>query len=415
MQMMTRLVLFFVFAITALAALSPPVTSDGQPCSTCHTGTSPSGTYLFKMPSLSAIYPSVAPPDTDFNYTLKVSHPGKFTVRQPTAIAKVEGAGRPIAGESLSKGLPSMGESGGTQTVSWSLSTGNTTGRIFINATLQFTARYRHTTSGDNDENPYLLRVYSTISVRPVALYTTATDISLPAQVGRPATFELISYSDMRNITLTASANLDGAITLSPYFISGLSPGQKHTVQLYVIGNSATVDNGRIDIVWENQTGEREAAFVVVRTVGPAAGPDPDNPIRWTGRATGLLSLGLLITSVVLGYVKKGGKRRVRVHCAVSWFILGLSVYHGIMLVLGPYDRVWLTNWVLLGYASAVVMGVSSISGLARDWMTKRSSHKAWIWFHRAFLITAIALAVFHALLLGTDLRFVRQFFQPVV
>ena len=413
MRTLPGLALISVFAITALSALSPLAASDGQPCSICHTGSSPSGAYLLKMLTLSASYPSVVPPDTQFNYTLKVSHPGKYTVRRPAATVTVEGAGRPMAGESLYRELPSMGESGGTETVSWSLSTGNTTGRMFINATLQFTARHRHASIDENDENPYILRLYSAIYVRPVALYTTATEISIRAVAGRPAVFDIVSYSDIQNITLTASPNLDGAITMAPDHVSGLAPGQMHTVQVYVVANPAIVDNGRIDIVWENRTGAREAAFVVVRTVGPAAGPGLENPTRWTGRAVGLLSLGLLMTSVVLGYVKWGGKRRVRVHCAVSWFILGLSVYHGLMLVWGPYNRVWLTGWVLLGYISAAVMGVSSVNGLLQDWMTRKTSHKTWIWLHRATLIAAIVLVAIHAIKIGTDLKFARQFLLP--
>lgn len=413
MQTLTRLMLWPVVAITVLSALSPPAAADGQPCSACHAGTNPSGGYLLRMPTLSASFPSVVPPSTGFNYTLKVSHPGKFTARQPVAAASVEGAGHPVAGESLSRALSSMGESGGTETVTWSLSTGNASGTLFVNSTLKFTARYRHSNSRDNDVNPFTLRVYSTISVRPVALYATATDITLLAVAGQVVMFEMVSYSDIRNITLTASANLHDAITMTPHNVSWLPPGQKHTVQLYAVAGAAIVDNGRIDIMWENRTGARDAAFVVVRTEGRATGPMPENPIRWTGRATGLLSLGLLVTSVVLGYVRRGGKRRVRVHCAVSWFILGLSAYHGILLVLGPYNRVWLGNWLLLGYGAAVSMGVSSVNGLLQRRMTKRIGHKAWMWLHRISLLTAIVLVVIHAILIGTDFKPVRQFLQP--
>jgi len=413
LQRPTWLVLLSVASLSLLVALSPLVAPAGQPCTTCHTGENPSGNYLFKMPTLAASFPSVAPPDTYFNYTLKVGHPGKYTLKQPEAAASVEGAGRLMAGESASRELPSIGESGGSQTVTWRLTTGNATGTLFVNATLRYTARFRHTVDRSNDENPYLLRVYSTITVKPVALYTTGTDISLPAIADRSATFEIVSYSNIRNITLTASANLGGAVTLAPNFLGGLGPGQKQTVQIFVVANAAIVDNGRIDIVWENATGARDNAFVVVRTVGPAPAPEPENPVRWMGRFTGLLSLCLLISSVVLGYVKRGGPRRVRIHCAVSWFILGLSVYHGIMLVWGPYNRVWLGNWVLLGYISAALMGVSGVNGLSEGWMTKKMSYRAWIWLHRVTLISAIVLVVIHAILLGTDLRFVREAILP--
>jgi hypothetical protein len=405
----TRLVLVSVAAMAALVAFAPLVAPAGQPCSTCHTGSSPGGSYLFKMPTMTTAFPSAVPPGTAFNYTLKVSHAGKYTVKDPTAALIVSGAGQLSGGERASNDRPSLGESGGSDTVSWRLETGSAAGTMLVNASFRFTAHYGHTADRANNDNPYLLRVYSTIYVRPMALYSTATDISIAAVAGRSVTFDLVAYSELKNITITASPNLDSVVMMAPNFIGHISPGESQTVQITIATGHKVVDNGRIDLVWENRTGTKDTTFVIVRTLGPSPGPAAENPVRWMGRFTGILSLCLLISSVVLGYVKRGGQRRVRVHCAVSWFIVGLSVYHGIMLVLGPYNRVWLGNWVLLGYIAAAVMGVSGVNGLLQDWMTQKTSYKAWVWLHRITLVTAIVLVVIHAILMGTDFRFVRD------
>ena len=186
--------------------------------------------------------------------------------------------------------------------------------------------------------------------------------MTLNAIRGSSASFDLVSYSEVRNISLVASSNINATISIAPQFVESLAPNGTQSFEISVVNGSRVVDNGRIDILWENETGSKDATFVMVRTVGAPPPPAATSPLSFTGRVTGILSLCLLISSVVLGLVKAGGKRRVRVHCAVSWFIIGLSVYHGLMLVYGPYSRVWLANWVLLGYISAAVMGVMTPS-----------------------------------------------------
>jgi hypothetical protein len=342
-----------------------------------------------------------------------MSNPGMYLVRSLVGTVAIQGVGRLMTDEVTSKAMPDIGLAGGSSTASWAVETGNASGLLYINSTVKFTAHYRHTTTQDNDESPYMLTTYSIVTVRPVALYATSTDLSLSARSGSSATFQLVSYSEVRNVTLTPSSNIDGAIRLTPRFVSGLTPGETQTFEITVVNGSRVVDNGRIDILWENQTGSRDATFVMVRTLGPSPPPAASSPLRLTGRVTGILSLSLLITSVVLGLVKTGGKRRVRVHCAVSWFIIGLSLYHGLMLVYGPYNRVWLGNWVLLGYISAAVMGVSGVNGLTQDWMSKKLSYRTWIWIHRITLIVAIVLVVIHALQMGTDFKFIRDLYQP--
>ena len=413
MRTITRLVVISVIAMSMVAAVSPLVAPSGQRCSTCHTGSNPSGGYLFKLPSLKATYPLMAPPNTTLTYSLKMSNPGMYIVRSLVGAITAQGAGRLLTGEVPSKAMPNMELSGGSTTASWAVETGNSSGLLYINSSVKFTAHHLHTTAQDSDDSPYMLSLYSIITVRPVALFATNTDMTLNAIRGSSASFDLVSYSEVRNISLVASSNINATISIAPQFVESLAPNGTQSFEISVVNGSRVVDNGRIDILWENETGSKDATFVMVRTVGAPPPPAATSPLSFTGRVTGILSLCLLISSVVLGLVKAGGKRRVRVHCAVSWFIIGLSVYHGLMLVYGPYSRVWLANWVLLGYISAAVMGVSGVNGLAQSWMSRKLSHRTWLWVHRITLIAAIVLVVIHALQMGTDLKFIRDLYRP--
>ena len=413
MRTMTRLIMLSVAVMAVVALVSPFVAPAGQRCSSCHTGSNPSGGYLFRMPALKAVYPSMVPPGTTFDYKLTVDHVGNYVVLQPRAAITVEGEGNLTPGAEPSLSLQSIQTGGGSISASWSITTANTSGMLYLNTTLRFTAHLRHTNTQENDESPYMLVQYLAISVRPVALYSTVTDVYITSHAGDDTRFDIISFSDARNITLVPTSNIGDIVSIVPAFIPALDRGQRQSVQISVVNGSRVVDNGRIDITWENRTGVKDATFVMVRTSTPAPAPPSGSEVRMTGRITGILSLGLLISSLVLGLVKRGGQSRVRVHCAVSWFILGLSAYHGIMLVLGPYSRTWLGNWVLLGYISAAIMGVSSVNGLARDWMVKKVGYRAWIWIHRITIIVAIILVVIHAILMGTDFKFIRDTFQP--
>jgi hypothetical protein len=392
--------------VVLLAAAGPVAAKSEQACTSCHWTFGPAAGYVLRMPSVHALFPAVVPPGAGFNYTLEVVHPGRYSLNDPEPRITVEGPGSLAPGGSAALKMRQMGESGGTASVTWRLETGTAAGTLHINATFRFSARHRHSAAEDSDESTFTLRRFSSVEVRPVELYAAASDIPLPATGDREAVFEIVSTASLRNVTLVPAPGQEGALAPSPSSILSLSPGERREVRVRLASSPAILDNGRLDIFWENATGARNATFVMVRALAGPADPGQQGPVRWMGRATGLLSLGLLASSVVLGYIKGGGRRRVRLHCAVSWFILGLSVYHGISLALFPYNRVWLESWVVLGYVSAAVMGFSSLNGLLQRWWTKRLGRQNWLWVHRLSLLAAIALVIVHALMIGTDFRF---------
>ena len=150
-----------------------------------------------------------------------------------------------------------------------------------------------------------------------------------------------------------------------------------------------------------------DSNYVNVRVLIPAVHQQaPSSQLKWIGRLTGILSPGLLAFSAILGGVKKAdGAMRARVHCAISWFALTLSVYHGIMLAVGPYSSIQFTALMNVGYASAGLMAASSVNGASSEWLIRKTGYRAWLNLHRLLITPATVLVLYHGIMLGTDLQ----------
>jgi hypothetical protein len=322
----------------------------------------------------------------------------------------ITGDGALVYFDFAQKTLSPISSRGGGTSCSWTLVTGNATGTVHLATRLNFTAHYHHSGNAQDNDGSFSLTGNREISVRTAGLFVTEGFLMLGGEGPHDAVFGIVPHDAVRNITIRPSSNLGPAIVLAPAFIGDIPAGKRHNVSVGIEDATGAVNNGRIDITWENATGIKDGTFITVnimaaRAVPAAAG---SGSLRLTGRVTGMLSMGLLVASIILGAVNAGGKRRVHIHCAISWFIVGLSVYHGLLLVWGPYSRVMWGNFLLLGYASATVMGVLGANGLLQRWMSRKAGYRTWIWTHRITLALAVIVVTIHALAIGTDFAMVR-------
>lgn len=251
----------------------------------------------------------------------------------------------------------------------------------------------------------------------PVTIFQGAPAVSLSkAQLfftlgeSKSETFEVIAESAARNITIAASPSLNGAINItSPRSIASIKAEANLTVSLYFNGSHSLVNNGTIGVAWVDLNGMPDSASVSVIMTEPSPASADAELLRWAGRITGFANIGLVSLSIGLGRVKMRKKRKVRLHCIVSWFLLALCVFHGFVLLVGPYSGAGLGQNVIVGYASVVTLGVSSVIGLLGKQMTKAAGHAVWLWTHRLFLIAGTVLGVSHGILTGTDFAFIRN------
>ena len=224
-------------------------------------------------------------------------------------------------------------------------------------------------------------------------------------------TFEIIAGSVARNINITVSSNLSNAFDITPpHSIASVEAGQNVTVSLSFNGNQSVVDNGRIDTVWADRKGIPDSASVSVIMSEPSPMNFADaSLLRWTGRITGFTNLGLVTASFGLSKLKMRKKRKIRLHCAVSWFLLVLSLCHCTVLLIGPYSSMTLAQNVVVGYGSSLTMGIASVIGLLQKRIAKATSHPTWLWTHRLFLFVGTILGALHGILIGTDFAFIRN------
>jgi hypothetical protein len=411
-QPQTLLVVAAVFAVVLLVAIAPVVAPFSQSCTVCHAGPNPGSGFTFVMPHLVFSSPLTAPPNWTMEVTLTVHHPGHYQIKDMQASLAVSGGGALVYFEEDQKTLSPISSSGGRTSCGWTIITGNASGTVSLTARLNFTAHYDHAGNAQDNDGTFSLVSNREISVRHAGLFATEGVLMLGGEGPDSANFALISGTAVRNVTIRLSGNLRSSLDLAPEFLMNLSAGYRQDIRVEIEDASGPVNNGRIDITWENETGIRDGTFIVVSIMGARSVPamPGSGPLRLTGRVTGMLCLGLLMASLVMGLVNMGGKRRVRIHCAISWFIIGLSLFHGLMLVWGPYSRIMWGNFLLLGYASAAVMGVSGVNGLLQRWMSRKAGYGTWIWMHRITIIVAVVLVTVHAMAIGTDFAFLRGF-----
>lgn len=393
---------------TALCVLALAVASGASPvltgCESCHSGPSPGGGYTLYPPSVQLIHPPLIPPGYKANVTLTVSHTGGYELTQPRATLSVSGQGRLEPGTGPSLTLERLTATGGECSGRWELESSGESGAIHINLTFVCRLRHSHIDPAIGDSSLWALVRPGVVLVRKTALVPLASELVLREGLNQSLTISVLSPS--RNLSLSPSTPLEPALEIGEVPGGELEPGALLDIQLRARRGAAPVQNGVLTLLWENETGAGESALVTIRVDAPRApAGGAGSPVRLAGRATGIASLGLLIASLALGLVREGGRRRVRVHCAVSWLILALSVYHGALLALGPYRSMAWAPHLILGWVSAALMATASVNGLLRRWMTRTLGAEGWRNLHRIATALALVIVVVHALLIGTDFR----------
>lgn len=404
-----RSYIILIFAVSVVLVAASTAATPSLNCSLHHSGSQPSAGYTYVEPTLSFSGPEFVSPNSTLNVKFLVSSPGKYDVLSPTATVSVSGEGELASGEQASKTLPNISGTGGTSTANWTLKAKNLEGTILATVNLTFTSHYQHTGSSNNDYLHSIISSYR-ITVRTTALQLSESQFAFTVGERSSVAFDIMFHSPIRNLTVTESSNLHGLVEATPHNIANIEAGQNATVTLSFNGNQSIVDNGRVNIVWANVNGTLDATFVTVKISERQGATQAEIPVlKWTGRITGMASVGLLVASAGLGMIKIGKERRVRIHCAISWFLLFLSSYHGIILVIGPYSSLMFSTNMIMGYVSVITMGIVSVNGLVEKWMTRVASHATWLWIHRLFLIVGIALGLAHGTLIGTDFAPIRH------
>ncbi|MDP6156543.1 MAG: ferric reductase-like transmembrane domain-containing protein [Candidatus Thermoplasmatota archaeon] len=219
----------------------------------------------------------------------------------------------------------------------------------------------------------------------------------------------LTAVEDITDLKIIAPSSL----AVSPTENNSLSKGSSLTISLSPVENEKIDDN--IIVTWKRKGTPYALTIDVI--YNPKTEGETDYH-SWVGRVTGISSIILLLLSMILGgmwntkgilkrMIKSG--TRIKFHCAISWFLFGLALYHGLTLLVSPYSKKLWNPWIVLGEIGALSMIVVSLTGSFKKFTIKLMGARKWRGFHLFATFVALVLGSIHGIHLGTDLAFIRD------
>lgn len=308
---------------------------------------------------------------------------------------------------------------GESSTLTWKFKAINPGKTIII---CDVTATVYHKHSSDNPDS-YIYTVESfehIINVKSLPLHLST--YSITATAGEEKSFEIIitTDEDITELTFTPSLEIVPFVNLS--FVeddSNFTSLEKENYKILIleIYSKKGGFSGVLDVSWVNSTGTIENISISINILEkPSSGAESINWFSISGRLSGLLLLGLLIFSIVLGgfppsvkkHLKKLGKKRVVLHCQVSYLIVAISIFHLSVLIAGPWGSNLKDKGLILGFISLGLFIGLGIHGVLQRKFIKRFRAKKWRWIHRFLTIGVIVMLLIHAIMIGTEFSFLR-------
>lgn len=400
-------------AVLLAAVLASLAFSASNECGSCHSGPSPDGSYTYAGPKALLQAPYSAQPRAQFNVTLEITHEGGFSMQDTQAVAAVSGGAWLSPGESGTKFMRVSLTSPAKFSFAWNLTAGALVSETNITVVVNYTARHSHINNPDVDMSRYSVLRQARVIVAPSAISFSSSELTVYTGGEKSASFNIAASSAASNISISVSPNLQPTgVAASPASIPLLSSGQSAQVQVIFKTPAEPVENGRLNVKWQDASGKWESAYIIVRIVNADTGSTAQGQLlslRLAGRILGMSTIAFLGFSLGLGLFRLGNPaRRARVHCAVSWVLLFMALYHGLILLYGPYASLIWGKYIIIGYAAAATMGAASVQGLMEDRMSRAMGAGAWRWSHRVLIISAAALGMAHGILMGTEFAAVR-------
>jgi hypothetical protein len=202
-------------------------------------------------------------------------------------------------------------------------------------------------------------------------------------------------------------------ISVQPSFIPSAQAGDNITLSF--TSTSKTPVQGMITITWSENSNIQTITLPVGYT------HTPEQPVDYyslTGRATAITLLGLLIASMIMGgaskrintYVKKRitANQKNELHCLMSWIFFEIALFHGAILLIGPYRGfIWDTN-IILGYLSATGFFIIAVEGRFMNPIIHIIGARWWRIIHKYVSWGTLLLVLIHAILIGTEFTILR-------
>ncbi|MGA1820927.1 MAG: hypothetical protein ACMUIG_00210 [Thermoplasmatota archaeon] len=406
-------ILPMLFLLSPLLLVIATGSGSAEDCEECHSSSSsyPSGGYVYVPPPIYVVYDSSYAPGSNFQLRLFVSPQSDYDIRDVKGRLSLESGNVIAAG-----GEPRSSVDGGGRTVlTWEMEA-LYEGSAPFTITCDYTVHYRHTTGNSFDNAEYRKILTGNLIIADVAVQASPGTVGL-SETGESA---IVNITARANIT-ELDADPDGSIadlidiTALPSYLS-----EGDTVSMTVTLRTKESAEGNITLSWRE--GPEGKSLKIRVSIIPIK--DQDRGIDWYhefGKYTGILSLVLLLTGYFTGgtgplkgysnRLFKTAVKRIKFHCALSYEILALSVFHLAVLVWGPFrQQVWI--WEnSLGFIALGLMIIISLNGIFQKKMVKSIGYQNWKRIHAWGTYTATVLVIIHAVSIGTHFAWLRAIF----
>jgi len=415
-------ILLITITILSLILISPLICgSSTEKCEECHTSPRPSGNYIFSHPDIILTTPTRVSPGQTFNLTVDIEHDGNYELRDVSGILSITPSTIVSINEDNEQYIDLIESSKTIVTMDWELTAGQVQESVTVNFTISYTVYYLHR-DDPNNYYTYTKTRFQSIDIKPLPLEPSIWNIVLEPGETSSTTLTLTAKKEVNSVTIEPSPDISDWVTIrseEPSWNDGFDiilSGQTREIELtFEIPDNVNVNDVFIQINWEVETEPDHITIPVTIKEPPPQKGTADEWLSIIGRITGLLSTTLLAVSLLIGGVGrdqkrfwnrifKSAKRRVDLHCALSYEILALSVFHGVILWAGPYYNTIWSNYIMLGTLSACAMAVVSINGIFQKLLVKILGHKGWRYIHLYGSIIALTLCLVHGLMIGTDI-----------
>lgn len=429
MRSRSILVIGIVVVMISITMVGPIISEDSDGCVECHSG--------FNVFPTELVAPTDVPTGEEFELALAISNPGnnektgdddddgyphdlrdieaELDLTDAPNLELVEGD-LSIHGEDI--------DSGDEGALIWRIrSVGS--GEGTVSCTVSATAYYKHNSNNPDTHRYTIGPLGRTITVKPLPVRLST--YSLSAREGKEATHEVLltAKEPITNITITPSTGIQSFIELDyPQMTGNVPPrelGEGDWLLMHMTLYSP--DGGAEGVVsfnWTNFTGEEQ--FLNLSVVIIQESSVNTVSINWfslSGQVSGFLLLFLFASSVIFGgfpnhlkrrFMKIGfnAKRRIDFHCQISYLIIGLVLFHMLVLLAGPWWNSKFELGVILGYVGLALFLALGLHGHFQRPLIRKFGYKVWLWGHRGLTLAILILALIHAVRIGTHFEIFR-------
>jgi hypothetical protein len=391
-------------AAILISLLSAPVL--GAECEDCHTIDGASGGYVFERPTIVLAVNAVVPPGMDFPFEVIVRGGTDLLVEDMNATLTLS----PPSGDLVMEASGSAGRARFDVPA-------QDEGAVPYSVSLTYGVFKEHATAGAADRATYREVLRGEIAVRYLTLTIDRGFLVLDS-VGQASVINATADENAYDVRVDADPSIAAYVEVDG-LPDRITAGESASFNVTLLHRGSA--QGNITVSWYSNGSI--SSFPIRVSLVPESASSGTDAYHELGKYLGIASLALLLIGYFTGGTGASKRwanalfgnagRRTRFHCAMSYQLLSLAIFHFAVLFYGPFSRldqilVWQT---VLGIVAMLIMIVIAVNGILQKRIVKLMGFANWKRIHAWGSYVATSLVIVHALTMGTHFLWFRDLF----